>query len=73
MTLTTDNPFPVPAEEQKTWLLRLSYEDAETAMFQGRMSADDWDWYCWEWRNSVFRFSNVASGYDRSHGSRGMA
>lgn len=48
----------------KTYLAEMTYDQAEYFYRNGVISADAWEWYCWKWRNSCYRFSTVAIAYE---------
>jgi hypothetical protein len=49
---------------REEYLKSLTYSEAEKAYWQGRISADEWEWFCREWRNSTVRFSSLAESFE---------
>ena len=45
-------------------LQSMTYEQAESKYRQGVISQAEFDEYCYLWRNSVYRYSTVASDYE---------
>jgi hypothetical protein len=46
-----------------TWdiIEKLTYNQAENYYLTGLISQADFDKFCYQWRNSVYRFSNLAA------------
>ena len=44
----------------------LTYAQAEYLYMTGAMSADQWELYCYLWRNSIYRYSDIAIAYQDS-------
>lgn len=49
--------------ETRKWLLTLPWEIARRAMYNGRCSQEDWEWFQHVWRNGVFRYSEISIFY----------
>lgn len=44
---------------ERSYLKTCTYSVAERMFQEGRITQEDWDWYCHLWRNSAVRFSHV--------------
>jgi hypothetical protein len=50
--------------DRARWILSLSYDMAEYHYRQGNIGQDEWERFCFLWRNGTPRFSHVAESYD---------